>query len=112
MPPDSRAAPASAAREERSACMKTAGAAELVSHHRLADTRKENAMATSSVNDSISAMNKAAADNARVMATSTQTSTAISNAATTTHTITAANSAATDAAKNASNDMRHAAKAS
>jgi hypothetical protein len=64
------------------------------------------------VDNSIAAMNKAAADNARLMTTSTQVSTSISNAATTTHTITAANAAAVDAAKNAGNDLRHSARSS
>ncbi|MBX3621595.1 MAG: hypothetical protein KF891_16620 [Rhizobacter sp.] len=65
-----------------------------------------------SVDDSISKMNQAAADNARLMAASMAASTSIQGAASTAHTINGANAAGGEVAKSAGNDMRQAAKAS
>lgn len=64
-----------------------------------------------SVDNSISQMQKAAADNARLMSASMAASTAIQGAASTTHTVNGANAAGGEVAKSTGNDIRQAAKA-
>lgn len=64
------------------------------------------------VEDSVAAMNKAAADNALLMSTSMSVSTSIQGAASTTHTVTAANAAGTELAKAVGSDMRTASRPS
>ncbi len=75
----------------------------------MADTA---APAGGSTDASIAAMNKAAADNQRLMVASTQVSTQIQAAASTAHTIEGANAAAGEVAKATGNDLRSAAKSS
>jgi hypothetical protein len=62
--------------------------------------------------DPIASMQKAAADNAILMATSTQVSTAIQGAASAAHTITGGNAAAGEVAKATANDIRQSARSS
>jgi hypothetical protein len=65
-----------------------------------------------SVDTSIQAMQKAAADNARLMTASMVASTSIQGAASTTHTVNGASAAGGEVAKSTGNDLRQAAKAS
>jgi hypothetical protein len=64
-----------------------------------------------SVDTSISQMQKAAADNARLMSASMAASTSVQGAASTTHTVNGANAAGGEVAKSTGNDIRQAAKA-
>lgn len=64
----------------------------------------------SSVDTSISQMNQAAADNARLMTASMTASTSIQGMASTAHTVNGANAAGGEVAKGAANDIRQAAR--
>lgn len=63
-----------------------------------------------SVDSSIAAMQKAAADQTRLMVASTQVSSQIQAASSTAHTIEGANAAGGEVAKAAANDIRTSAK--
>lgn len=69
-------------------------------------------MAAGSVDESISKMQQAAADNANLMQASMTASTSIQGAASTAHTVNGASAAGGEVAKATGNDIRQAAKAS
>jgi hypothetical protein len=71
---------------------------------------KEKEMAGSSVDTSIAAMQQAAADNARLTATSTSVNAQIQGASTTAQTVNAASTAGTEVAKGVASGMERAAQ--